>query len=168
MAKLGREQRARKVREIYLSLPDTEETPTWGSPHFRVAGKIFGGLGDADRTTISMKLEMEHADAMVQSDRRFSRAPYVGHKGWVTVDVTDVEDWEEIRLLVNESYRLIAPKRTLAKLAAPAAEREPVRAAKKLATKAARAPTTRKRAAPAKPSAPTKRKSAAKQSKKAR
>lgn len=117
-------QRARKVREVYLSLPDTEETPTWGSPHFRVAGKIFGGLGEEKdgRTTIGLKLEMDHADALVASDPRFTRAPYVGHKGWVRFDVTQVVDYREVELLVRESYRLIAPKRTLAKLTPGAAE----------------------------------------------
>lgn len=84
--------RASKVREIYLSLPDTKETPTWGSPHFRVGEKIFGGLGEHEdgSTSIGFKLEMEHADALVGSDPRFTRAKYVGHKGWVDVDVSAV------------------------------------------------------------------------------
>src|SRR5262245_19847948 len=108
---------AKKVREIYLSLPDTKETLTWGAPHFRVVEKIFGGFGEEDgKTVISFKLEQEHAAAMVASDPRFLRAPYVGHKGWVKMDVSAVEDWEEVRALVQESYRLIAPKRSLAKL----------------------------------------------------
>ncbi|MEY4508766.1 MAG: hypothetical protein RLZZ450_888 [Pseudomonadota bacterium] len=103
--------RAGKVREIYLSLPDTKETPTWGSPHFRVGEKIFGGLGEHEdgSTSIGFKLEMEHADALVSSDPRFTRAKYVGHKGWVNMDVSDVSDWDEVRALVRESYRLIAP-----------------------------------------------------------
>jgi predicted DNA-binding protein (MmcQ/YjbR family) len=108
---------AKKIREIYLSLPDTKETPTWGSPHFRVGEKIFGGFDEEDgRTIIGFKLEMEHAAAMIASDRRFARAPYVGHKGWVKMDVTGVKDWEEVRTLVQESYRLIAPKRLVAQL----------------------------------------------------
>jgi predicted DNA-binding protein (MmcQ/YjbR family) len=113
-------ERARRIRGIYLSLPDTKETPTWGSPHFRVMDKIFGGFNDeGERTSIGFKLEMEHAAAMAASDPRFTRAAYVGHKGWVSMDVTDVEDWEEVRVLVAESYRLIAPKRSLAKLSGP-------------------------------------------------
>jgi predicted DNA-binding protein (MmcQ/YjbR family) len=104
------------VRKICLSLPDTQETWTWGKPHFRVANKIFCGCGDeGDEPVIGFKLEKEHADTAIQ-DPRFTRAPYVGHKGWVSMDVSGVRDWEKVRPLILESYRLIAPKKTLAKL----------------------------------------------------
>jgi predicted DNA-binding protein (MmcQ/YjbR family) len=169
MAKLRGEQLARKIRATYLALPDTEETPTWGKPHFRVAGKIFGGFSEENgRTSIGLKLEMEHAAAMVASDPRFSRAAYVGHKGWVSVVVDDVEDWREIELLVAESYRLIAPKRSLAKLAGDAraeAKGEPPaqahanrpRAAKKSAAKTSAVKTRAARTSAAKPSAAKRR-----------
>jgi predicted DNA-binding protein (MmcQ/YjbR family) len=113
------------MRKICLSLPDTKETLTWGQPHFRVGEKIFSGCGDEKgKAVIGFKLEMDHADAVIQ-DPRFWRAPYVGHKGWVSMDASTVEDWDEVRALVQESYRLIAPKKSLAKLAdaAPRAAR---------------------------------------------
>jgi predicted DNA-binding protein (MmcQ/YjbR family) len=106
-----------RMREICLSLPDTKETLTWGEPHFRVGEKIFAGCGDEKgQLTIGFKLEMDHADAVVQ-DPRFHRAPYVGHKGWVSMDASGIRSWKEVRLLVLESYRLIAPKKTVAQLA---------------------------------------------------
>jgi predicted DNA-binding protein (MmcQ/YjbR family) len=48
---------------------------------------------------------------------RFFVPPYVGGKGWIGVylDVPDV-DWAEVAELVEESYRLVAPKRLVAKL----------------------------------------------------
>lgn len=105
-----------KMREICLSLPDTKETLTWGEPHFRVGDKIFAGCGDEKgRLVIGFKLELDHADAMIQ-DPRFWRAAYVGHHGWVSMDGSRVKDWNEVRALILESYRLIAPKKTLAKL----------------------------------------------------
>lgn len=142
--------RASKVREIYLSLPDTKETPTWGSPHFRVGEKIFGGLGEhADgSTSIGFKLEMEHADALVGSDPRFTRAKYVGHKGWVDMDISAVSDWDEVRALVHESYRLIAPKRSYAKLGATKAPTP--KAAKKSPAKTSVAKKSSAKASPAK------------------
>jgi predicted DNA-binding protein (MmcQ/YjbR family) len=107
------------VRAICLSLPDTKETPTWGKPHFRVGEKIFAGCGEEDgRAALGFKLEMAHAARRVK-DARFWPAPYVGHKGWVSTDPTQVRDWEEIRALVLESYRLVAPKKSLAKLDGP-------------------------------------------------
>jgi predicted DNA-binding protein (MmcQ/YjbR family) len=105
----------KKMRAICLSLPDTKETPTWGQPHFRVGEKIFSGLGEEKGVlTVGAKLEMDHADAMIRRPG-FSRAPYVGHKGWVSIDLGKVRDWGEIEALVHESYRLIAPKKTVAR-----------------------------------------------------
>ena len=111
----------KRISDICLSLPDTELTMTWGEPHFRVANKIFCGYGKENgRVTIGFKLEMEHADILVKNDPRFTRAPYVGHKGWVSMDAKSIKDWKEVRTLVLESYRLIAPKKTLKKLDADA------------------------------------------------
>ena len=105
------------VRRICLSLPETEETPTWGKPHFRVKRKIFAGYGEEKgRETIGFKLEMEHAELLVQNDKRFTRAPYVGHKGWVSMDAAGAKDEKELRSLILESYRLIAPKKLVAQL----------------------------------------------------
>jgi len=106
----------RRVREICLALPDTVETMTWGKPHFRVKDKIFAGFNDEeDVPTIGFKLAMDHA-ASILEDPRFERAPYVGHKGWVSMDASAITDWNEVRELIRESYSLIAPKRSLAKM----------------------------------------------------
>ncbi|HMJ16173.1 MAG TPA: MmcQ/YjbR family DNA-binding protein [Polyangiaceae bacterium] len=119
-----------KVKAICLSLPDTKLTMTWGSPHFRVGEKIFAGYGaEGSKPSIGLKLEMAHAQRVLD-DPRFERAAYVGHKGWVSMDVSRVTDWEEVRALIHESYRLIAPKRSLAKLGEAAAPRPAKRAAR--------------------------------------
>lgn len=113
------------MRDICLALPGTKETLTWGQPHFRVGEKIFAGCGDEKgRTVIGFKLDMDHADAIIQ-DPRFWRAPYVGHKGWVSMDASAVDDWGEVRPLILESYRLIAPRKTVARLDASAGARQP-------------------------------------------
>lgn len=121
----------KRISDICLSVPDTKLTMTWGEPHFRVGDKIFCGYGKekSGRTTIGFKLDMEHADILVKNDPRFTRAPHVGHKGWVSMDAKKIKDWNEVRTLVLESYRLIAPKKTLARLdGAPAARKtSPVR-----------------------------------------
>ena len=107
----------KQVRAICLSFPDTKETMTWGKPHFRVGEKIFAGFEEENgKPTIGFKLEMDHAAEAIKYPR-FTRAPFVGHKGWVSMDATGVTDWEKVRALIFESYRLIAPKRSLAKMA---------------------------------------------------
>ena len=42
--------------------------------------------------------------------------PYVGNKGWIGARLGAVPDWEELAELIEESYRLIAPKRLAALL----------------------------------------------------
>jgi predicted DNA-binding protein (MmcQ/YjbR family) len=138
-----------KVRAICRALPDTRETLTWGQPHFRVGEKIFCGCGDEKgKLTVGVKLERDHADAIVQDDR-FTRAPYVGHKGWVSIDAARITDWRVVKALIHESYGLIAPKKTLAKLASPAAVKPLARAAKRPAAKrpAAKRPAAKRPAA---------------------
>ena len=105
-----------RMRSICLSFPDTKETPTWGTPHFRVGEKIFAGYGDEKgKASIGFKLEMAHAKAILR-DKRFQPAPYVGHKGWVSMDVGGPVDWDQVREWIEESYELIAPKKSLAKM----------------------------------------------------
>ena len=107
-----------RARKLCLSLPDTEETITWGKPHFRVAGKIFCGFGEeSGRTVLGFKLAKPHA-ALIVSRPTFWPAPYVGRHGWVSMDASGVDHWDEVRDLLLESYQLIAPKASLAKLAA--------------------------------------------------
>jgi predicted DNA-binding protein (MmcQ/YjbR family) len=149
-----------KMREICLALPDTKETLTWGEPHFRVGDKIFAGYGEKEgQASIGFKLAMLHAEAVIHEDPRFTRAPYVGHKGWVSMDATRVKDWEEVRPLILESYRLIAPKKTLAKLEGGAEAAPAKKTAKKPAPAPAPAPAPVKKTAkkPTSAPAPTKK-----------
>ena len=115
-----------RMRKICLALPETKETPTWGQPHFRVGEKIFAGCGEEKgRRVIGFKLEREHAEVIVH-DPRFWPAPYVGKHGWVSMDAERVSDWGQVRELVLESYRLIAPRRLVERLeAGPETKRAP-------------------------------------------
>jgi predicted DNA-binding protein (MmcQ/YjbR family) len=108
------------IRKICLSFPDTKETMTWGKPHFRVGEKIFAGYSEENgKQLVGFKLEMAHASIAVQVPG-FSRAPYVGHKGWVSLEIDSIKNWDEVREMILESYRLIAPKKSAAKLDAAA------------------------------------------------
>ena len=105
-----------KVRALCLALPDTKLTMTWGSPHFRVGEKIFCGFGAEDgKQVMGVKLEMSHARRAVK-DARFWPAAYVGKHGWVSMDVARRKNWDEVSALIRESYELIAPKTSRAKL----------------------------------------------------
>lgn len=100
----------KKMREICLGMPDTDEKVSWGKPHFRVGGKIFASCGEEKGACrIVVQLEPDHADALVGGDARFERYPRAAD--CVMIDVARVKSWGEIRELVEESYRLQTERR---------------------------------------------------------
>ncbi|MCK6448861.1 MAG: MmcQ/YjbR family DNA-binding protein [Planctomycetes bacterium] len=108
----GATRTMQRVREICLAFEGARETPTWGKPHFRVGDKIFAGCEDEDGVVvIGFKLEKPAAAALIASDTRCSKAPYVGHAGWVSMRLEGALDWRTIAALLATSYELIAPKR---------------------------------------------------------
>lgn len=108
-----------KVREFSLSLPEAFEDHPWGEDVAKVGGKIFvflGTSGPASTRRITVKLDESHAHAL--SIEGAEPTGYgLGKAGWVTiplkatgVDVQLLRDW------VEESYRIVAPKRLVAEL----------------------------------------------------
>ena len=53
---------------------------------------------------------------MSSAPDRFYVPPYVGHRGWLGVRL-DVElNWDEIADIVEDAYRMVAPKKLVAEL----------------------------------------------------
>jgi predicted DNA-binding protein (MmcQ/YjbR family) len=107
-----------RLRTICLRFPEAVEGAGVGDPSFRVRDKIFAmqhGVGG--RRSVWCKAPPGVQDLLVGSlPERFFVPPYVGQHGWVGVWL-DVElDWDELADLVEESYRMTAPKRLSALL----------------------------------------------------
>jgi hypothetical protein len=112
------------VREICLSLPEVSERLSHGSPAWFVRAK----------KTVAMFVDDHHGDGIlgiwcpawpgVQEEmvalepERFFRPPYVGPSGWLGVRLDVDVDWDEVRGILTDSYRKVAPK-TLVKLLDP-------------------------------------------------
>jgi predicted DNA-binding protein (MmcQ/YjbR family) len=105
-----------KVREFALSLPGAFEDHPWGEDVVKVSGKIFVFLGGSASKRMTVKLEESHAHAL--SIEGAERSGYgLGASGWVTVPLR--ADGITIALLrdwVEESYRIVAPKRLVDEL----------------------------------------------------
>ena len=100
-----------RFRQICLELPEATEIETWGHPTFRVKDKIFASAGgEGGVWFLGMKTTHEMQAGLVASDPRFTVAAYVGKHGWISMRVDDDIDWNQVRALVVESYRMIAPK----------------------------------------------------------
>jgi predicted DNA-binding protein (MmcQ/YjbR family) len=106
-----------QFRTICLSLPETSEifVEAWGHPTFRVGpnDKMFASCSppEAEHPSLGMKVDKAHQAALVNTDKRYRVAEYVGRHGWINLDASGPLDWDEIRELVLESYCLNAPKR---------------------------------------------------------
>ena len=101
-----------QVRAHCLSLPNATEELTWGHPTFRIGGKIFAtsGAGADGRASCGCKTSREHQAVLVQRPG-FSVADYVGRYGWVTIELDGSVEISEIRALITDSWRQIAPRR---------------------------------------------------------
>lgn len=107
-----------QLRTICLALPETSEHGGVGNPTFRVRDKIFAMQHSVnDRPSMRCKAPAGAQEVLVESNPdRFFVPPYVGHHGWIGVWL-DVElDWDEIADLIEDSYRITAPKRLRALL----------------------------------------------------
>ena len=104
------------VREICLSFPEVSERLSHGSPAWFVRQK----------KTVAMFVDDHHGDEIlgiwcpalpgVQEELvalepdRFFRPPYVGPSGWLGVRLDRDVDWDEVRAILTDSYRKVAPK----------------------------------------------------------
>ena len=108
-----------RLRKICLSLPEAHEVEAWGAPTFRVKkGKMFamyaadGNHHGDGRASVWIKATMENQALMIRAQPdRFFKPAYVGPSGWVGVFLDKSPDWDEVRELLRDGWRLIAPKK---------------------------------------------------------
>lgn len=103
---------AEDIREVALSMPGTTEQLAWGRPTFRVAGKMFASLGDDD-TTIGVKCPREERAELIAAEpaKFFIKPGHDDNYSLVRVRLNALEDVEELRVILLDSWRQAAPKR---------------------------------------------------------
>ena len=105
-----------RLRALCLALPEVEEKPFGGhtAPAFRVRDKLFV-MTSEDGTTMNCKGRPGVQQSLVgSSPSEFFVPRYTGKNGWVGVVLTKVKDWDLVAELVEESWRMTAPKRVVA------------------------------------------------------
>jgi hypothetical protein len=111
------EQLAR-VRLFCLALPETSERLSHGEPTFFVGKKVFvmfanNHHGDG-RVAVWLPVPPGlQATLIEQSPDIYFRPPYVGHRGWVGVELARIND-EDLQYHIQTAWELIAPRRLLA------------------------------------------------------
>jgi len=107
-----------QLRTICLAFPEAVEGGGVGNPSFRVRDKIFAMQHGVDgRPSMWCKAPPGAQQALVSADpERFFVPPYVGCHGWIGHWLDIPIDWDELADLVDESYRMTAPKRLCAQI----------------------------------------------------
>jgi hypothetical protein len=112
-----------RLRKLCLALPEAHEVEAWGEPTFRVRNKLFAMYAAPNnhhgggRAAVWCKAAAGNQALMVRAEpERYFVPPYVGPSGWVGVWLDRNPDWSEVKDLMRDSYRLVAPKRLAALL----------------------------------------------------
>lgn len=105
-----------KFRALCLALPETSEALQFGHPVWQAGKKTFAMARYTDqRVTLGFWVGVGNQGLLV-SDPRYKIPPYIGHNGWISLDVGSRCDWREITGLTMNSYRHFALQRMLRQL----------------------------------------------------
>lgn len=110
-----------RIRRICLDLPGVEERLSHGSPAF-FAGRQFlmlwpDGHHDHHFPHLWCAAPPGAQEHLVATDGgRYFRPPYVGGRGWVGYRLDGRIAWAEVEGLCEDAFRVVAPKRLLARL----------------------------------------------------
>jgi hypothetical protein len=104
------------VREIALSLPATEERPSYGTPGFRVRDRLFARLRDENEVLVVWCADEGEKELLIgaEPEKFFTTPHYDGHAS-VLVRLSAV-DRDELAELLTDAWRVRAPQRLVAAL----------------------------------------------------
>ena len=104
-----------EVRKLCLALPEVEERLSHGAPTWFVRGKKTLATvwddhhGDGRLALICAAPPGVQAQLVDEEPKRFYVPAYVGHRGWIGVRLDVKPDWTEIREILADAYRCVAP-----------------------------------------------------------
>jgi hypothetical protein len=101
------------VREIAQTLPGAEESTSYGTPAFKVKGKLFVRLHqDGESLVISVNFD-ERAEMMNADPEKFYITDHYLNYPWMLVRMSKVRP-DQLRDLLIGSWRRAAPRNLLA------------------------------------------------------
>jgi predicted DNA-binding protein (MmcQ/YjbR family) len=101
-----------------LELPGAYEDHPWGEDVAKVNKKIFAFLGVDDSPELGMSVKLRESHEQALSIPGAVPTGYgLGRAGWVTIPFADMTPpLDVLRDWVEESYRIVAPKRLVVEL----------------------------------------------------
>jgi hypothetical protein len=102
------------LRKICLALPEVSETLQFGMPVWKVGKKTFAQAYSYKENKLQLAFWVGiEQQGLYTQDKRYEIPAYMGHNGWIALDVTKSCNWDEVRALALYSYRHFALKRML-------------------------------------------------------
>jgi hypothetical protein len=102
------------VRRLALSLPETTERPSYGTPGFRVRDKLFARMHDLPETLVVWVADMDEKEGLLGSSPEiYFETPHYHGYPMVLVRLPEVE-LDELTEVLTDSWRARAPRRLLA------------------------------------------------------
>jgi len=113
--KLPSDENLARVRRICLALPGTTEKLSHGAPTFFLKKGVYAMLvhnhhNDGHIAVWIPAAPGEQEMLVATNAKKYYRPPYVGVKGWVGVELDQVDD-EELGFHIHEAHRLISSKK---------------------------------------------------------
>jgi predicted DNA-binding protein (MmcQ/YjbR family) len=105
------------LRSLCLQYPETHEGSQFGHPAWLVGKKTFAMARFHEARLTLMFWVGTAQQSLLTADPRYQIPPYIGHRGWIALDVHTHSDWREVSALTLDSYRHFALKRMVAQLA---------------------------------------------------
>jgi len=107
----------KELRKICLAMPEVMEDKAFGTPVWKAGKKTFAQAYSYKENKLQLAFWVGvDQQGLYTKDKRYEVPPYMGHNGWIALDVTKHCDWDEVQALARYSYRHFALKRMLAKL----------------------------------------------------
>jgi hypothetical protein len=102
-----------RVRRIALALPGVEEGLSYGTPAFRVKGKLLARLKE-DGGTLVLRIDLDEREALMAADPDtfFITDHYRGYL-WILVRLSSV-DPDDLRRMLEAAWRKQAPRSLIA------------------------------------------------------
>jgi hypothetical protein len=118
----------KRVRQICLALPETTEKLSHGEPTFFVRKKVFAMFSNNHHNDGHISVVVPappgiQAILIEGSPEKFYKPPYVGGRGWIGLELENVDD-SQLAFHIREAWSLIAPKKLAAELERPAGDSE--------------------------------------------
>ena len=111
-----------RLRRLCSSLPESSERLSHGEPTFFVRNKVFAMFSNNHHHDGHIAV-LVPAPAGVQQmlvstlPEKFFRPSYVGVRGWIGIELDQIND-EELAYYLREAWRMIAPKKVQAAMTA--------------------------------------------------